>query len=53
MVFEITWTGRGALTYRKNIEYLQKVWTEKEIVKFKNEYQYTAGYYQQKYFDDL
>lgn len=37
MVFEINWTDRGALTYGKNIAYLQEAWSDAEVKKFESE----------------
>ena len=34
---EIIWTEQAELSYISNIEYLEKFWTEKEIINFENE----------------
>lgn len=36
MVYKIIWSSVSIKTYISNIEYLEAVWTEKEVVKFIN-----------------
>lgn len=36
MVYEISWTNRAVQSYGDNISYLEKSWTEKEVVQFIN-----------------